>query len=46
MDAVGGAAFRSCDTAVTSWAGAKGLVKRMLFGTPCEAHSSAAVPVM
>jgi len=39
-------AFRSCEMAVTICAGANGLVKRMLFGTPREAHSSAAAPVM
>ena len=31
---VGVPLFKSCETAVTSCAGAKGLVKRMLFGTP------------
>ena len=38
--------LRSCETAVTSCAGAKGLVSRMLLGTPSLAHSSAAAPVM
>jgi hypothetical protein len=33
-----GVALRSWETAVTSCAGANGLVKRMLLGTPCEAH--------
>ena len=34
------------EMAVTSCAGANGLVRRMLLGTPLEAHSSAAAPVM
>lgn len=38
--------FRSWATAVTSWAGANGFVKRTLLGTPCEAHSAALSPVM
>ena len=38
--------FRSWATAVTSWAGANGFVKRTLFGTPCEAHSAALSPVI
>src|ERR1700726_607729 len=44
--AVGVPVLRSCETAVTSCAGANGLVKRMLLGTPWEAHWSAAAPVM
>jgi hypothetical protein len=43
---VGVPALRSWETAVTSWAGANGLVKRMLLGTPCEPYSSALAPVM
>ena len=39
-------AFSSWETAVTSCAGAKGLVRRMLLGTPFEGHSSALSPVM
>ncbi len=35
--------FKSWETAVTSCAGANGLVKRMLLGTPCEPHSSVLV---
>ena len=35
---VGVPVLRSCETAVTNCAGANGLVKRMLLGTPCEAH--------
>ena len=38
--------LRSCETAVTSCAGANGLVKRMLLGTPCEGHWSELPPVM
>ena len=30
--------------AVTSWAGANGFSRRMLLGTPCDAHRSAAAP--
>jgi len=41
-----GVLFRSCATAVTSWAVANGLGKRTLLGTPLEAHCSAAAPVM
>src|ERR1700687_1189257 len=41
-----GPVFRRVETAVTSCAGANGLHKRMLLGTPCEAHWSAAWPVM
>lgn len=37
--------LRSCATAVTSCAGANGLVRRMLFGTPSLAQSSGWVPV-
>jgi hypothetical protein len=44
--AVGVPALRSCATAVTSCAGANGLVSKILFGTPLEAHSSALSPVM
>jgi len=43
---VGPPALRSCETAVTSCAGANGLVSSMLSGTPFEAHSSPAAPVM
>ncbi len=43
---VGVPVLRSCATAVTSCAGANGLVSRMLFGTPLEAHSSALSPVI
>jgi hypothetical protein len=42
----GGIALSSCDTAVTSWAGAKGFCSRMLLGTPWEVHASAAAPVI
>ena len=42
----GAAALRSWDTAVMSCAGANGLVRRMLLGTPCDAHSDPAAPVM
>lgn len=34
------------DTAVTSCAGANGFCNRTLFGTPWEAHCSAAAPVI
>src|ERR1700738_3158675 len=37
----GGPVLRSWETAVTSCAGANGLVNRTLFGTPCDAHWSA-----
>jgi hypothetical protein len=30
--------LRSCEMAVTSWAGANGFSRRMLLGTPCDAH--------
>jgi hypothetical protein len=30
--------LRSWETAVINWAGAKGLLRRMLFGTPCAGH--------
>jgi hypothetical protein len=43
---VGELSLRRFERAVTSCAGADGLVNRMLLGTPCEAHSSAAAPVM
>ena len=36
--AVGGVALSSCATAVTIWAGANGLFKSTLLGTPCEGH--------
>ena len=36
-----GVALRSCETAVTSCAGANGLANMMLLGTPLDAHSSA-----
>ena len=39
-------AFRSWASAVTNCAEANGLFKRMLLGTPCEAHCSDAAPVM
>jgi len=39
-------ALRSWEIAVTSCAGANGLVSRILFGTPLEAQSSALSPVM
>jgi hypothetical protein len=42
---VGVPLLRSWETAVTSCAGANGLVRRMLFGTPCEAYWSALAPV-
>jgi hypothetical protein len=38
--------FRSCDTAVTSCAGASGLVSMMLFGTPFDAQDWACAPLM
>ena len=38
--------FRSWATAVTSWAGAKGLASMMLLGTPLEAQSSALSPLI
>jgi hypothetical protein len=44
--AVGVPPLRSWETAVTSWAGANGLVRRTLWGTPCEAHWSALAAVM
>jgi hypothetical protein len=43
---VGGPALRSWETAVTSCAGANGLVRRMLLGTPFAAHLSALAAVM
>src|ERR1700730_7163444 len=42
----GGPVLRSWETAVTSCAGANGLVNRTLFGTPCDAHWSAWAAVM
>jgi len=41
-----GVVLSRLEMAVTSCAGANGLVRRMLLGTPLEAHSSAAAPVM
>jgi hypothetical protein len=38
--------LRSWETAVTSCAGAKGLVNRMLLGTPWDGHSAALPPVI
>jgi hypothetical protein len=43
---VGVPVLRSCETAVTNCAGAKGLVRRMLSGTPFAAHLSALAAVM
>src|SRR2546429_5647907 len=43
---VGALVLRRWETAVTSCAGAKGLVRRTLFGTPCEPHSFPLPPVM
>ncbi len=43
---VGVPLLRSWETAVTSCAGANGLVKRTLLGTPCEPYSSALAPVI
>jgi hypothetical protein len=45
-DTMGPLAFRSCETAVKSCAGANGLVRRTLLGTPCAAHSAALSPVI
>ena len=39
-------ALRSCETAVTSWAGANGLGTMTLLGTPLEGHSAALPPLM
>jgi hypothetical protein len=39
-------ALSSWDTAVTNCAGANGFFSRMLLGTPSDAQSSAAAPVM
>ena len=39
-------AFKSCDTAVTSCAGANGFCNSRLSGTPWDTHWSAAAPVM
>src|SRR5258708_14048406 len=39
-------ALRSCETAVTSWAGAKGFANMILLGTPFDAQSSACAPLM
>ena len=41
-----GPVLSNCDTAVTSCAGANGFCSKMLLGTPCEGHWSAAAPVM
>src|SRR5437762_11737315 len=43
---VGEPVLSSWDTAVTSCAGANGFFSRMLLGTPSDAPSSAAAPVM
>ncbi len=43
---VGVPVLRSCEMAVTNCAGAKGLVSRMLSGTPFAAHLSALAAVM
>src|SRR4051812_19083398 len=43
---VDGALLRSWATAVTSCAGANGLLSMMLFGTPLDAQSSACAPLM
>jgi hypothetical protein len=43
---VGVPVLRRCETAVTSWAGAKGLGKMMLFETPLKAQSAAAAPLI
>jgi hypothetical protein len=44
--AVGGVpVLRRFETAVTSCADAKGFDMRMLFGTPCAAHSSTGIAV-
>jgi hypothetical protein len=42
----GGTLLRSWETAVTSWAGANGFARLMLFGTPFDAQSSASLPLM
>jgi hypothetical protein len=44
--AVGVPLLSSWETAVTSWAGANGLVSMMLFGTPLDAQDSALSPLM
>jgi hypothetical protein len=44
--AVGVPVLRSWETAVTSCAGAKGLVSMMLLGTPLDDQSSACCPLM
>jgi hypothetical protein len=46
VGATGGAALSRLARAVTSCAGANGFSRRMLLGTPCDAHLSAAAPVM
>src|SRR4051794_19634635 len=38
--------FSNAEMAVTIWAGAKGLCTKVLFGTPCAAHSWPPAPVM
>ena len=43
---VGVPLLRRFETAVRSWAGAKGLDNIMLFGTPLEAQSAAAAPLI
>ena len=43
---VGVPLLRRFETAVRSWAGAKGLDNIMLFGTPLEAQSPAAAPLI
>jgi hypothetical protein len=43
---VGVPLLRRFETAVRSWAGAKGLNSIMLFGTPLEAQSAAATPLI
>ena len=43
---VGVPLLRKFETAVRSWAGAKGLDNIMLFGTPLEAQFAAAAPLI
>jgi hypothetical protein len=38
--------FIRLETAVRSWAGAKGFANMMLFGTPLEVQSAAAAPLI
>jgi hypothetical protein len=38
--------LRSFETAVISCAGANGFANMMLFGTPCDAQSSASFPLI